>query len=379
MKIAINCCYYGRTSGGIREYIYSLVTNLANINKKDDYTFYVSKDDEDFWQETMPENLRYKIFPFKRDQKIRRALLQNKFWKKQERIEKFDVFHSPFFHVPKISGCKIIMTVHDLRFRRYPKSYTFTRRIFIKYAFRKSLNYADHIITVSEFTKKEILDFYDFDQNKITYIHEAIDTNRYKYKKEFNEININKFKIQPKKYILSVGHLEPRKNYPMLIDAWNELNNEEKLNYKLVIVGKRNYKFKPIIKKIKQSKSVIYLDYVSFNDLLNLYKYAKLFIFPSLYEGFGFPPLEAAALGTPTIVSNVSSIPEICGNGSLYIDPFNIEDIKRKIKLLSEDKKLHTRLVELSRKNLKRFDWKQNAEQTLKIYRMLLGKTDEKK
>jgi glycosyltransferase involved in cell wall biosynthesis len=373
MKIAINCCYYGRTSGGIREYIYNLVTNLANINKEDNYIFYVSKDDEKFWQGTMPEYLRYKIFPFNRNHKIRRALFERKFWKNEQEFEKYEVFHSPFFHVPKISGCKIIMTVHDLRFRRYPRSYTFTRRTFIKYAFRKSLNYVDHIITVSEFTKKEILDFYNFDQNKITYIHEAIDMNRFKSHGELNENDINKFKIQPKKYILSVGHLEPRKNFLMLINAWDELKNEKKLDYKLVIVGKRNYKFNSIIKKVKQSKTVIYLDYVSFYDLLNLYKLAKLFIFPSLYEGFGFPPLEAAVFGVPSVVSDVASIPEICGKGALYFNPYDKEEIKEKILQLLTDEDLYNHYKLKAKKNLERFSWVNNAKKTREIYNTVIN------
>lgn len=368
MKIAINCCYYGRTSGGIKEYIYNLVTNVTKIDKRNEYLFYISPDDELFWQETIPKELNYKIFPFYRHEKVKRALLQKAFWQKEYTDEKFDVFHSPFFHVPNIHGCKLIMTVHDLRFRRYPQSYTFSRRIFIYFAFKRSLNYVDHIITVSEFTKNEILKYYKYNKKRITHIHEAIDFTRYNSTKELESDSLTKFDLTPKKYVLTVGHLEPRKNYPLLIDAWDKFNEESNLKLKLVIVGKRNYKYSDIIDKINKSNTVTYLDFVSFKDLLTLYKFAKLFIFPSLYEGFGFPPLEAAVFKVPSVVSNVASIPEICGKGAVYFDPLNRNDIINKLRFLLNEKSNYNKYVNLAKENLHRFDWKENAKQTIEIY-----------
>lgn len=371
MKIAINCCYYGKTSGGIREYIYNLVVNLAKISAEE-YLCYVSRDDEQFWIETMPNTVKYKIFPFKRNQKIKRALFEYLFWKKEQKLEQFDVFHSPFFHVPNIRNCKIIMTVHDLRFRRFPDSYTFARRVFIQYAFKNSLKHVNHIITVSEFTKKEILNYYDVNENKITFIHEAIDFSRYNTRLKLAESNIKKYNIEPQQYILSVGHLEPRKNYPMLVEAWDELVKEQELDYKLVIVGKKNYKYKSTLKAIKQSQAVVYLDYVSFSDLLSLYRYSKLLIFPSLYEGFGFPPLEAAVFDIPSLVSSVSSIPEICGEGAMYFDPTKKESIKETILTILKVESIYNRYKTKAKNNLSRFNWGKNAEQTRNLYRAIL-------
>ncbi|MBW6516384.1 MAG: glycosyltransferase family 4 protein [Candidatus Cloacimonetes bacterium] len=366
MKIAINCCYYGKTSGGIKEYIYNLVINLLREDKKNSYLFYVSIDDLDYWIETMPAEATYKIFPFKRRQKIKRALLQPNFWKKEYEIEKFAIFHSPFFHVPYIEGCKKIITVHDLRFRRYPGSYTFFRRIYVRHAFQRSLKMVDKIITVSEFTKKEILSFYSFDPNHIIPIHEAVDQTRFKISFD-DELLLEKTGLK-NNYLLTVGHLEPRKNYPLLIKAIEELNRDSAHQMTLVIVGKKNYKYQPTLRAIDKAKNVKYLDFVDHETLLSLYKNALLFIFPSIYEGFGFPPLEAAQFGVPSVVSNVSSIPEICGDGALYFDPFSKEDLIRAIKEAIEKR---TELQKKAIANLERFSWKLTAKKTSELYKEL--------
>jgi len=371
MKIAINCCYYGETSGGIKEYIYNLVSNLLAVDKSNSYLFYVSTDDIEFWERTMPRDAIYKVFPFKRKEKIKRSLRQNSFWRKEHAREKFDIFHSPFFYIPALSGCKKIMTVHDLRFRRYPGSYTLLRRLFVRYAFQKSLRTIDRIITVSEFTKKEITEFYNIDPDRIVPIHEAVDQKRFSINFNDKEI-IEKLGLKEKQYLLTVGHLEPRKNYPLLIEAIEELNQDPSFQYKLVIVGKRNYKFEETVVKIEKSSNTLYLDFVQHETLLSLYKNALLFLFPSIYEGFGFPPLEAARFGVPAAVSNASSIPEIVGRGATYFDPLSKDDMIRGIR---EAIKKRDELSGLAQENLNRFSWRATAEQTITLYEDLL--TDE--
>jgi glycosyltransferase involved in cell wall biosynthesis len=369
MKIALNCCYYGEKSGGIKEYIYNLVTNLLRVDQNNQYLFYVSVDDLDYWLKTMPQEAKYKIFPFPRKAKLKRALRQNRFWKKEFTTERFDIFHSPFFHLPNIEGCKKIMTVHDLRFRRYPESYPFFRRIYVQHAFKSSLQWVDRIITVSRFTKNEITDLYSYNPDYIVPIHEAVDHKRF-HDIENAETILNELGLAGQGYLLTVGHIEPRKNYPLLIEAVEELNSSSPEQYQLVIVGKKNYKYKKTLQSIKNSEQVRYLSFVPHETLLTLYKNALLFVFPSFYEGFGFPPLEAAQFNIPSAVSNVSSIPEICGEGAVYFDPFSKDEMKRAIKEGIE------RRAELQKKaadNLRRFSWKNTAEQTVALYEELMN------
>jgi glycosyltransferase involved in cell wall biosynthesis len=364
LKIALNCSYYGEKSGGIKEYIYNLVINLLKVDKENEYTFYVSVDDEEFWRRTMPKEAKYKIFPFKRDQQIKRSLTQDSFWRKEQQLEKFDIFHSPFFYVPKLDNCKTIMTVHDLRFRRYPNSYTFMRRHFVRYAFEKSLKFVDRIITVSEFTKSEIEAFYSYPSERIAPILEAVNYDN--FLKEVDDTSILKeLGLNKQGYLLSVGHIEPRKNYPLLIEAVDELNKDPKYSYGLVIVGKKNYKYQDSIEAINRSNNVKYLDFVSFDTLISLYKNALIHVFPSIYEGFGFPTLEAALFGVPSVISNVSSLPEMGGNSAVQIDP------RSKTSLINGIKEAIDRRDELSiltKENLNRFSWSKTAEETKALY-----------
>lgn len=378
MKIAFNCCYYGRTSGGIKQYIYNLVTNLYKIDKKNEYIFYVSIDDLDYWNETMPPGVKCKKFPFRRTQKIRRALFQNKFWKKEQKKEKFTLFFSPFFNIPNIKDCIKIMTVHDLRLKRYPKSYTLSRRLFLNYYVKKSVKDCDKIITISHFTKNELINFYNCDKNKIVTIYEAINNEEFKLNSIPKKKDLKHLKLASEKFILTVGHLEPRKNYGILIEAFNELIYEKDLNYKLVIVGKKNFKYKRILEKIKHSKNVLHLGFVEFSDLLKLYYFADLFVFPSIYEGFGFPPLEAASLGTPSVVSKASCIPEICGDSALYFNPFDKSDLKKNIFRILNDKNFYEKYKNLAKKNMKRFSWKTNAKKTSNLFNKMYKKFKEK-
>lgn len=369
MKIAINCAFFQPRGGGIKEYIYNLVSNLLLIDGENDYILYVLKDQLHFAQEAFPK-ARLKVMPYSSNQVIRRSLFENIFWRKEEETEKFDIFHSPFFHAPRFKNTKIILTVHDLRFCVYPSTYTFKRLVFLRHAVRHSLTRANHIISISEFTKKELMRFYNLPSEKITTIHEAI--NRDKFSVE----NIERSKcdnevidlLTNKTFLFTLGHVEPRKNYISLVKAFKLLQMEYP-NIYLVIAGKKAQGYDEFSKIIKDIDNVLYLDYVSRETLLWLYKNAIAFVFPSIYEGFGFPPLEAAALGTPSVVANSSCIPEICGESALYFDPYNVCDMKNACKKILTNPELRNELRQRSIINLLRFSWKQNAISTFNLYK----------
>lgn len=374
MKIAVNCVYFGQKSGGLGEYILNLCKNLMLLDQKNEYIFYISRDQEYYWNEKLQNLKNYKLVPFNLSQQIRRSLFQNSFWNKEEKIEQFDIFHSPFYHLPTSIKCKKIITFHDLRIKNYPWTYPIKRRFFIQYAIKKSISIADKIITVSNFTKNELINFYQLPQEKIVPIHEGIDTKKFNNNK-ISEENEKKFlllnKLETKGYLLSVGHIEPRKNYKNLIKSYKLLREKYKIEYKLVIVGKKNFKYKGILRMIESDNSIVYFDFVSQEDLIFLYKNAFLFVFPSFYEGFGFPPLEAAALNLPSVVSNITSIPEICSSGALYFNPFDINDISNKIYLLISNKNIYEKILILSKENLKRFNWKMTTKKTIQIYQKI--------
>lgn len=372
MKIAINCAFYQPKGGGISEYIYNLVTNLLNIESGYEYILYVLKDHEEYARSTL-KNARIKQIPYTSDEPIKRSLFEQRFWNIEEQIESFDVFHSPFFHSPKFKRAKVVLTVHDLRFCVYPSTYTFKRLVFLKFAVERSVKAADHIISISEFTKNELMKYYNLPQNKITTIHEAINTS------DFTEKCIVSYDLDKrivnyldnKKFLFSLGHIEPRKNYIQLVKAFKRIRLKHPDVY-LVVAGKKAQGYKEFLKAISGEENIIYLDFVSRSTLLWLYKNATAFVFPSIYEGFGFPPLEAAALGTPSAVSISSCIPEICGDGALYFDPGNIDDIEKACERILIDSSVQSAIAIKARENLLRFSWKNNACQTLLVYNTLI-------
>lgn len=371
MKIAINCAFFQPRGGGIAEYIYNLVRNIEEIDNQNEYILYVLKDTEEEAKKRLTTRFRVKTLPFGSSyiDVIKRSIFEQVFWNQEETKERFDLFHSPFFHSPSFKHARVVITVHDLRFFRFPYTYRKLRYLFLKYKVKKSVKSADHIIAISQFTKNELIEAYGIPNERITVIHEAINRNRFSSKKT-KEIPLNGYqKLLEEPYILSVGHIEPRKNYERLISAFAKLKTQKRFSsLKLVIVGKKGHHYKTVLKMINDTPDVIYMNFVTHDMLVWLYSHARLFIFPSFYEGFGFPPLEAGALGVISAVSNVSSIPEVCGDAVAYFDPYDIEDMEKTINGCLNDGALREKLRQKMDIQLQRFSWYDNAKQTIVLY-----------
>ena len=375
MKIAINCIFYQPKGGGIAEYIYNLVNNIEELDHSNEYVLYVLNDQLDFARKNLPSRFKLKVLPYGTSyvDVIKRSLFAQTFWTKEEKIERFDVFHSPFFHSPKFKNAKVIITVHDMRFYRFPYTYTLPRYVFLKYKVRRSVKAADRIITISQFTKDELMDAYHLPDNKITVIHEAINRDRFSKNKIQDFTLPENLEFLEKGYILSVGHIEPRKNYDRLINAFVKLKTGDKFSdLKLVIVGKKGHHYKNTLNLISETPDVIYLNFVSHELLVWLYNHASLFVFPSYYEGFGFPPLEAGCSNVVSAVSNVSSMPEICGDAVAYFNPYDTNEMANVMKTCLDDTKLRNYLMERMKLQLDKYSWKINASRTIELYNSMM-------
>lgn len=368
MKIAINCIFFQPIGDGIKQYIYNIVTELSQVDKSNKYVLYVLNDQMAYTKERFPTNMKIKCVPFGSTEVIKRSLCEFRFWGKEERIEMFDVFHSPFFHSPRFKNAKVILTVHDLRFCRYPFTYPILRYIYLKFVVGRSLRRCDKIISISEFTKQELIEIYSIEESKITVIHEALNKNHFSTEIALIDKENLIQNLKTKQFVLTVGRIEPRKNFNRLLLAFRILKREERnRQLNLVIVGQMGHE-KHFLKLINEIPDVHYLNYVEQDILIWLYKNAKLFVFPSYYEGFGFPPLEAAYMGLISAVSNVSSIPEICGDSSFYFNPFDVDNIMKTMNEALYDKAQIQNKRNKLQENLQRFSWKNNALETLKLY-----------
>ncbi len=369
MKIAINGMFFQPKAGGIKEYIYNIVQNLFITDDENEYILYVLEDQYVFAKRSFHSELKIKTIPFKSKgifNKIKRSFFSQKFWDNEEKNEKFDIFHSPFFYAPKFKKAKIIITVHDLRFKCYPQTYEFKRYLFLRYAVKKSLQRCNHIVAISFFTKAEIIKYYDIVPDKITVIHNGVDINKF----SVNNISVGfqpPIELVNSDFLLYVAHIEKRKNHIRLMQAFENVKKKNP-NIKLVLVGQKSNGAKKVMEYLNKSSDIIYLNFVS-NDMLNwLYANARLFLFPSYYEGFGLPPLEAGALGLVSVVSNKSSIPEVCEDISFYFDPFDVNDISEKINYALSNNEECSLKRSLIPERIKQFTWEDNVSKLIKLY-----------
>ena len=268
---------------------------------------------------------------------------------------------APIF-IPKSK--KLVLTIHDLAFLTYPKSFSKSFQIYYSLLIPYNIKRADQIITISEASKKEIIDIFPQVKDKINIVVLGIDK-KYGIVKD----------LKKKKQILYVGSINERKNLIGAIESFERLPKE--LDYSLVIVGNffdifsLSKKMKEVLFRAKKNNKIIFKQGLDDNALIVEYNVSRILIFPSFYEGFGLPPLEAMACGTPVITSNLSSMPEVCGDAALYVDPYNIEDITSKMEILINDKNLQKELVSKGLDKVRNFTWRKSALEHIKIFKEL--------
>ncbi len=260
---------------------------------------------------------------------------------------------APIFYKNKIS------TIHDIAWKRFPNTYTRSFKIAYSIITPLMVKTSKHIVTVSEFSKKEILKEFHTDENKISVIYNAVDEKFLKSKGR---------KKKTEKYILAVSSLNYRKNFHSLIKAFLRLNKKYP-DVKLYVVGGLDKTFNRNNKLdiYKKNPSVKFLGRLKDKELISLYRNALCFAYPSLYEGFGLPPLEAMACGTPVVTSNVSSLPEVCGKAALFVNPYSIESIQRGLEKIITDENLRKELIKKGKEQVKKYSWEKSAKKLVDI------------
>ncbi|MFT5874314.1 MAG: glycosyltransferase involved in cell wall biosynthesis [Clostridium sp.] len=271
---------------------------------------------------------------------------------------------------PNISG-KVITTIHDLTYILYPDTMETSNRKRLEKDMKLTVKRADYIITISESSRKDIIKHLHIDENKIQVIYPGVDE-AYKMVLNGDEITTVKKRYNiDGKYLLYLGTLEPRKNIETIIKAYNLFDKSNNENIELVLAGKKGWLYDSIFKLIKElgiEDKVIFTDYVDEIDKSALYQGAEMFLFPSLYEGFGMPVIEAMASRTPVITSNSSSLPEVAGEAAFIIDPLDYIKMSKYIELILNDNKLREKMISEGINQANKFCWDLSAEKLKNIY-----------
>lgn len=284
-----------------------------------------------------------------------------------------DIFHGLSGELPlKWNSKKIkkIVTIHDLIFVRFPQYYSWFDRKIHFWKFKKAAKSADLIIAISEQTKRDIIEFLKVPESKIVVVYQGCHASfKENQSKEFIEITAKKFNL-PKRFILNVGTIEERKNLLSIVKAVNETE------IPLVVVGKKTDYFKKVQKFITKNKlenQIYFLENVSMEELAAIYKLADIFVYPSFFEGFGIPVIEALFSKTVTITSNTSCLPEAGGSDSVYIDPKNYLDLQSKIKFLWDSESERNRRADKGFEFVQKFNDQVIAEKLMKLYVSVLN------
>jgi glycosyltransferase involved in cell wall biosynthesis len=406
MKIGIDIRNIGKQRTGDEVVFFNLVKNLALIDDENEYLLFTDITDTTVLQYTVAklgivDKKNFKIvslsLSFLRKQestlpksrlcrfriKCGMTLINNKFlwnlWTLPNYLRRnpVDIYHTqyvtPFFISRNI---KIITHIHDVSFLAYPEFIKKSDLFFLKLLIPKSLKRADKIIAVSEFTKNEIIKYYQIDPEKIETVYNAVSEDFLRSDYSGNELfEIRKKYNLPEKYALYIGTMQPRKNIPMLISAFAGIKNKIP-DIKLVLAGNRkahnfDKKIDEEIKRLGMENEIIFSGFVDEKDKAALFQLSEVFVFPSLYEGFGIPILEAFAFKIPVLASDIKVHNEIAGKGALFFNPINLDDFSEKLYTSIIDENLRKELINLSSNRLKFFSWEKSAQEILSIYKNL--------
>lgn len=283
--------------------------------------------------------------------------------------QKANVFFSPDGFIPLGMGIPKVSMVHDVAYLRYPEHLQPRIRLFYNKWMPRYLAYTDHIITVSEFSKSEIIAGYNIPADKISVVYNGI-TDAYKpVSEEQKKITKDRY-TNGRPYFVYLGAIHPRKNILTLVKAFEQFKSSHPSDHQLVLAGRASWHTEEVFKAIDESKwkDAIHLPgYIATADATSLVASAEVMIYPSLYEGFGLPLVEAMACGVPVICSNVSSLPEVAGNAALLFEPHDVGQIAHHMKSLAEGESLRKELIALGHERSKYFSWDKAAAQVYEI------------
>ena len=369
MRIGLNLLYLlPVTVGGSETYASGLLNGLAQINREDEFIIFVNRESAN-WPFPAAPNFTRVICPVSAVSRTRRYLFEQFWLPRLVKEHHVELLHSLGYVQPLVLSCRSVVSILDIVYD-YPVAIPFVKKQLLKFLVLASAQRADHIVTISKASRCQIVSRLKVQPEKVTVTLLAP-----KIRKPGDERNWPGLASQlgiRGNYLLAFSSLSPSKNIPLLLQAFVRLPTGLTENLQLVLVGhepQRGASLRQMATSLGLRDQVVFAGYLSDDDLNLVLKHATVFVFPSLYEGFGIPVLEAMAAGVPVACSNAASLPEVVANAALLFDPHSLEEIMVALKRVLTTPALRDELVSKGYLNLERFSWKTTAEKTLEVHR----------
>ena len=372
MRIGIDGRYIADHFPGIGRYTYNLATKLPELAPDTDFVLF---------HNPRLANTRYDLERLARHTNLRllpvdvptRSLREQYQLRSLAKALSLDLLHSPYYVMPYWQHCPSVVTMYDLIPMIYPQHLPHRWTVWV---FRATASLAtrraNHIIAISESTRKDLVHFFGASEDRITVTHLAADERFRPLDSQQRENTIRTYGL-PERYILYLGINKPHKNLIFLLEVLHELRTETKL----VLAGKEDPRYPQVrdeVRRLRLDDRVVFLGDIPENDLPLIYSGAEVFLFPSLYEGFGLPVLEAMACGTPVVCSNCSSLPELVGDAAVTLDPQDRDGWLTALTEVLENEELHGELKAKGLARAARFSWQKAAHETMAVYRSVLAR-----
>ena len=377
MRIGIDYTAAVRQGAGIGRYCRELIRALARLDSGNSYVLLVAGRLPPAESEALRADFeRYPNFAF-------RSLLLNERWLNRlwHRLQvpwpvegfagRLDLFHSPDFTLPPALRAKKILTVHDLSFLRVPQYADPRLREYLQTVVPRSVRQADLILANSQHTKEDLISCLRVPSERVIVVLPGVEA---RFEPVADEGELDRVRARynlEKPFILGLGTLEPRKNFEGLIEAYHLLRSRTRIPHQLVIGGRKGWLYEGIFRRVEElglGDAVHFLGFVADEDLPALYTLADVFAFPSFYEGFGIPVLEAMACGTPVVASNAASLPEAVGEAGLMVTPGDVEALAGALERVLQDRPLREELIARGRERARCFTWERAAQELLRAY-----------
>ncbi len=371
MRIGIDYTAAVQQGAGIGRYTRELVRALAKLDQSNDYVLFAAAGGQRTTDSGWPSNFQMRSVPLSdRSLAILWHRLQLPLWVELV-TGPVDIFHSPDFVLPPVRRAKTLLTVHDLSFMRYPECTHANLRAYLNKVVPRSVHRADLILADSQHTKNDLVELLGVKPGKIEVVYPGVEERFRPIKDQALLEQVRRRYNLPLRFILGLGTLQPRKNFTRLIEAFASVQAGKYASLHLVIAGGRGWLYEEIfatVERLGLGGRVVFPGFVADGDLPALYNLAALFVFPSLYEGFGLPPLEAMACGTPVITSDASSLPEVVGEAGLMVEATDVTALAEAMRRVLEDDELREKMIVRGLEQARKFTWKKAAARLLSLY-----------